>query len=212
MGVGSVLFALAALATMIAGIFTTPVPYVGGSLSFLAPVLATMGAALGGVAVSRAKAGLDENEALAVAGLVLNLVAFVPAMLVALTCGLCNAMCTRSEMDVRSAPVLGTPWDRDAGLSSPSIGPSVDPQPPPAPTSPEPSLPPLRRGDNTVLPPPPLPPGPAGSRPKRAPADAMSSHAAEPVGQVDSLSAPPERSPRRHLRAPRSDRAPSRQP
>ncbi|GAB4205451.1 MAG: hypothetical protein OHK0013_21330 [Sandaracinaceae bacterium] len=215
MGLGSIILAVFAFLCMIAGALFVMVPFLGTMLSFLSPVLAITGVVLGGVALSRAKQGMGESEGLATAGLVLNIVAFVPAMFVALTCGLCNTLCTGAYLQP-SDPSAGVPWDRDGGVGSNPIedlfaepdsgeppAPVPDPQgtqgspdpqgaqgspdpqgaqgspdPQGAQGSPDPQgaqgasvtprgtpseTPMQRRGDQTPLPPPPLPPGPAGA-------------------------------------------------
>jgi hypothetical protein len=179
MGLGSLILAIFSFLLMIAGVFFVWVPFLGTMLSFLSPVLAITGVVLGGVAMSRAKQGMGESEGLATAGLVLNIVAFVPAMLVALTCGLCNTLCTGAYLQPTD-PNARVPWDRDAGGASNPIEDLFDEEPDagapepavtPPPTS-EP-VPMQREGDQTPLPPPPLPPGPAGtagSRPASDPA------------------------------------------
>jgi hypothetical protein len=195
MGLGSIILAVFAFLCMIAGALFVMVPFLGTMLSFLSPVLAITGVVLGGVALSRAKQGMGESEGLATAGLVLNIVAFVPAMFVALTCGLCNTLCTGAYLQP-SDPNARVPWDRDGGVGSNPIeelfaepdagepaprpqpqgtGPQSTPEPQSAQGSqdtPGPEGTPMQRqGDQTPLPPPPLPPGPAGTlrRGARAP-------------------------------------------
>lgn len=94
MSIASVLVGVLALLTMIAGVFFTPVPYVGAVLSFGSPILALVGIVLSGVAMSRAKQE-GESSGLAVAGLVLNILGFVFGAAVAVTCGLCNMACSQ---------------------------------------------------------------------------------------------------------------------
>jgi hypothetical protein len=195
MGLGSIILAIFAFLCMIAGALFVMVPFLGTMLSFLSPVLAITGVVLGGVALSRAKQGMGESEGLATAGLVLNIVAFIPAMFVALTCGLCNTLCTGAYLQP-SDPNARVPWDRDGGAGSnpieelfeePDAGEPVpqgtadpqgtvapqgtaDPQGTAAPqgTADPQGTPMQREGDQTPLPPPPLPPGPAGAL-RRAP-------------------------------------------
>jgi hypothetical protein len=159
---------------MFAGAAMTWVPFVGTMLSFLAPVLAIAGIVLGGVAMSRAKQ-MGDNDGLAIAGLVVNVVAFVPAMVVALTCGLCNTICTGAMLaphDPHSTPF----WMQDAGggptpfdLLFPDAGPipgqgvappPAFPPPPPPGTAPGPSAPmdPLAPADPSATPSPAPPP------------------------------------------------------
>ncbi len=83
------------LVLMVAGFLTTGVPYLGASLSFAAPVAALAGLITGGISLSRAKEA-QESTTLPVVSLIMNGVFFLLALLVALTCGLCNALITAS--------------------------------------------------------------------------------------------------------------------
>jgi len=174
MGLGSILLGIFSFLLMIAGVIFVFVPFLGTMLSFLSPILAIAGVILGGVAMSRAKQGLGESEGLATAGLILNILAFVPAMLVALTCGLCNTMCTGAFLTPPDPNAPRVPWDRDGGPGSNPLEDLFDPPDAarPAPQVPAPAgtggAPPERQGDGTPLPPPPLPPGPSGVAPAEA--------------------------------------------
>ncbi|AKF09633.1 DUF4190 domain-containing protein [Sandaracinus amylolyticus] len=184
MGLGSILLGVFALIFMFGGFVLTFVPFLGTMLSFLAPVLAVAGIVLGGVALSRAREN-RQNEGLAIAGLVVNIVAFVPAMLVAVTCGLCNTVCT--GIALTPSDPNATPWyQRDAGPSpfdvlfvdagvphatpnAPNTPPPIAPPPiaPPSPIEPLPSAPPGAPAQPPgTLPPPPLPPGPVAPAPE----------------------------------------------
>ncbi len=88
---------------MIGGFFLTAVPIAGSILSFGAPLLSLTGIVLGGMAMSRAKQQGGSNG-VALAGLILNIVAFLLSLAVALTCGLCNACLTSAEMNRRNNP------------------------------------------------------------------------------------------------------------
>ncbi|MDQ3034050.1 MAG: hypothetical protein M3Y87_16665, partial [Myxococcota bacterium] len=143
MGLGSILLGVFALVCMFGGFVLTFVPFLGTMLSFLAPVLSVAGIVLGGIAMSRAKE-MGENDGTAIAGLVVNIVAFIPAMLVAVTCGLCNTVCTGMMLTPHD-PNQTSWWLRDGGGASPfdqlfrdagtgpmpHVGP-VGPTPPPA--------------------------------------------------------------------------------
>ncbi|UJR86915.1 hypothetical protein [Sandaracinus amylolyticus] len=169
MGLGSIVLGVFALIFMFGGFVLTFVPFLGTMLSFLAPVLAVTGIVLGGVALSRARE-TQQSEGLAIGGLVVNIVAFVPAMLVAVTCGLCNTVCTGIALtpsDPNAPPWYlrdsgPSPFDVffvDAGVphaapNAPNAPPPIAP-PPPSPATPATPEPPA------ALPPPPLPPGPA---------------------------------------------------
>lgn len=199
MGLGSILLGVFALVFMFAGFVFTPIPFLGTMLSFLAPVLAIAGIVLGGVALSRARES-GESEGLAIGGLVVNIVAFVPAMLVAVTCGLCNTVCTGLALTPPSDPNASPWYRRDAGPSPfdglfpdagvphaapnapppafppPAIAPA--PQAAPAPTQPVPTQPvpapqPLPEPQGSAgqpSPPPPSPPAPGALPPPPLPA------------------------------------------
>ncbi len=96
MAIASVLVGVLALVLTIAGVFLTPVRYVGAIVSFGAPLAALVGIVMSGVAMSRAKQ-MGESSGLAITGLVLNIVGFVLGALVALTCGMCNAACSKAQ-------------------------------------------------------------------------------------------------------------------
>ena len=83
---------------MIGGFFLTAVPIAGSILSFGAPLLSLTGIVLAGMSMSQAKQ-TGESNGMAVAGLVMNIVAFLLSLAVALTCGLCNACLTSAEMN-----------------------------------------------------------------------------------------------------------------
>lgn len=95
MAIGSIIIGVIAFLFMVAGFFLSPVPYVGAVLSFGSPVLGIVGIVMAGVSMSRAKQ-TGETSGAATAGLVVNIVAFILGLAVALTCGLCNACMTSS--------------------------------------------------------------------------------------------------------------------
>lgn len=186
MGLGSILLAVFAFLCMLGGVLFSWMPFLGAMLSFLAPVLALAGIIIGGVSYSRSQQGLGEREGLATAGLISNVIAFVPSVFVALTCGLCNTVCTgawltpAADSGVHRDPILEL--FADAGVSATPVVPPAAPTDPlvpadpsvphseptqPDPTQPEPTQPeptpstPAVPGAPT-LPPPPLPPGPSG--------------------------------------------------
>lgn len=172
MGLGALLLGVFALICMFAGAVMFMVPFVGTMLSFLAPVIAIAGVVIGGVAVSRAKQ-MGESDGLAIAGLAINVVAFVPAMVVAMTCGLCNTICTGVMLtpdDPNSPPF----WLHDGGggpspfdLLFPDAGPVPGSAPPPRPAFPPPP-PPSGPG---APPSPALVPSPSDTPQPRAPSD-----------------------------------------
>lgn len=97
MAIGSIIIGVIAFLFMVAGFFLSPVPYVGAVMSFGSPVLGIVGIVMAGVSMSRAKQ-TGETSGAATAGLVVNIIAFILGLAVALTCGLCNA-CMTSNMN-----------------------------------------------------------------------------------------------------------------
>ena len=175
MGIGAIVLGVFALVCALAGALLFWVPFLGTMISFLAPVLALAGTILGGVALSRAKSGAGESEGLAIGGLVTSLVALVPSMIVALTCGACNICATGMYLDPDFGTIDGGPHHPDAGVpNNGSITPSPYPMPPPFPTAtplptPTGAPPPTATGvpptttmptTSPGMPPPPLPAGP----------------------------------------------------
>jgi hypothetical protein len=164
MGLLSIL--LAALAAVCAGVgvLTAFIPTLGLIFAFGAPALAVAGIMLGGSAMSQAKRAGQTSETGRL-GAILSAVAFVPSLLVALTCGVCNAFFSSGNLkvhkdfrvgtapydDVAGAQALPPPPRGGAGASEPGAeppnAPPADGKAPPPPT--------------TTLPPPPLPPGPS---------------------------------------------------
>ena len=143
MGVGSIIVGIAAFLFMFGGFLTSVIPFLGTLLSFGAPLLAIAGIILGGLALSRAKRDGEPTGA-PTAGLILNIIALIPALVIALTCGLCNACITAGAMNPQTqqdqwwldggagnpfAPQPGFPLGPDAGTTG--VGPAMPGQPPP---------------------------------------------------------------------------------
>ena len=163
---------LSALAVVCAGIgvLTTPIPTLGLIFAFGAPVVALAGILLGGSAMSRAKREGQTSETGKI-GAILSAIAFVPSVLVALTCGVCNAFFTTGDFKVhKDVRFGGMPFSLDGGviglpppLRAPDGGVPAEPANPqnpqgePQPNQPGGEPPP---DSPTSLPPPPLPAGP----------------------------------------------------
>ncbi|MFK7985410.1 MAG: hypothetical protein AB8I08_05220 [Sandaracinaceae bacterium] len=159
MGIASIVLGILAVMFAAGGFLISFVPSVGAIpgalLTLTAPLLALIGIVLGGVGLSRAKSEGTETG-LPTAGLIVSVIAFFPAFLVAITCGLCDMMCASAMLDApsrsSSGDTNGTPyWMQDAGFgaTSPGLG-----QPPPPPVYPtDPNAPPPQ-----LLPPNPNPP------------------------------------------------------
>jgi hypothetical protein len=179
MALVSILLAVVAFVCTLLGFVTTPIPVIGLLFSFGAAAVALGGAMLGGKAISTAKRANLPTDAARIA-VVLNVIAFVPALLVALTCGVCNALFsagnvqTQRGIDFNFNPRSLPGFASDAGpnaLPPPSrardAGAAPGSQPPPEPGS-QPAQQPGAPGSRPAtqpnapgaLPPPPLPPGP----------------------------------------------------
>jgi hypothetical protein len=208
-GLGSVLLGVFAFVCMFGGMLLTVVPFVGTMLSFLGPVLSLAGIVLGGVAMSRAKQ-YGENDGLAVAGLVVNIVAFLPAMLVAIACGGCNICCTGmllTPSDPNATPFWmqdsgPSPFDdlfRDAGSPWTRVPSPPPPAFPPPPIDPGATQPPGAPADPGAAPDPAAPPAIA------PPATADPGAGALPPPP---LPPGPSHPPRRTRRAPREPASP----
>lgn len=163
MPVASVLLSFVAFASMGLGLLLTPVPVWGAVFSFGAPTLALIGIVLGGLAMSAAnKAGRPSGFALA--GVIMNVLAFMPAVLVALTCGVCNAVVSTQGstqgFQMVLPPQMQPPGFADAGSAPPPFADDT-PQaetPDAGPAAPSTS-PPVEPSNG--LPPPPIAPGPS---------------------------------------------------
>lgn len=119
MGVGSVIVGIVSLLFVFGGILGSVIPFVGTFLAFGAPLLAVAGIVLGGLALSRAKRDGEPTGA-ATAGLILNVVALIPALLVAVTCGLCNACVSAGMMNPNRSQQT---WWLDGGAAPSPFGP-----------------------------------------------------------------------------------------
>jgi len=170
MAIGSIVLGIAAFLFMVAGIIFTVVPFAGSLFSFGAPLLALAGIVTGGIALSRARAEGQPTGA-GLAGLIVSIIAFLCSLVVAVTCGMCNLLCSGGMMNARPGHYL-------FGDAGPSIGP-LQPPTPLAPPGTDPMFGKLDAGSGPgvgpppAFPPPPLPPGPPGSaQPAPAPSPA----------------------------------------
>jgi len=116
LGIAAIVCACVALLFTGLGFMLTAVPFVGTFLSFGAPVIAIAGIVMGGIGLSQ---GSKEGQTsfINVVGIALSFLAFIPAVLVAVTCGLCNALCSAATL----APT------RDGGYPPPATAPFDDP-------------------------------------------------------------------------------------
>jgi hypothetical protein len=166
MALVSILLAVTAFVCTVIGFLTTPIPVLGTLFSFGAAGVALGGALLGGKAVTAAKKGLLPTDAARIA-VVLNIVALVPALLVAFTCGVCNAIVSTGNVDLQRNLNFQLGPNRWGEAGSAAL-PPPDRAPPtsggPAPGQPQ-SLPvppsePAPSQSPSQMPPPPLPAGP----------------------------------------------------
>jgi hypothetical protein len=166
MALVSILLSVVALLCTAVGFFTTPIPVLGTLFSFGAAALALLGVVLAGRAVTAARRQGRSNDTARI-GVVLNALALVPALLVALTCGVCNALFSTGNVQVQRDFQfnMGQGWNPDAGpnaLPPPAQAAPEEPAPearPPAPPAPGQTPPAAPTPSN--LPPPPLPAGPS---------------------------------------------------
>jgi hypothetical protein len=186
MGLLSILLSALAVVCAGVGVLTTPIPKLGLVFAFGAPVLALAGIMLGGSAMSKAKKTGQTSETGRI-GAILSALAFIPSVIVALTCGVCNAFFSTGDMQVQKNFHFGVqPFGNDAGtftLPAPQR-PHADPNEPDAPAAPgsqppgshlkpqdrpRPDAPTQPGGPSSAepqapgaaaMPPPPLPPGP----------------------------------------------------
>jgi len=159
MSAWSILLGIVALISTGLGVLTTPVPVLGALFSFGAPALALAGVITGGIALSRGRQAGRATDG-ATAGLIVSAVAFIPALLTALTCGVCNAMCSAGDLQNQRNfhYSVGQGAGADAGvklLPPPPLQPPA-PSDPTAPAEPAAPAAPRRPG----APPPAFPPPP----------------------------------------------------
>lgn len=181
MAIASLLLSLLAGLLCLLGFLTALIPVVGSVLSFAAPITALVGVSLGGVAWSRAR-DAGRGADLPVAAVVMNVLALIPALLVAFTCGVCNAMVSSGPVHIekRFGVQFGTLPDGGLDFAPPGFPPrdllpedfpppdsaASDPAAPNGPVDPDHS--PSQPGPAAPpeLPPPSLPAGPRTPLPK----------------------------------------------
>jgi hypothetical protein len=186
MGLLSILLSALAVVCAGVGVLTTPIPKLGLVFAFGAPVLALAGIMLGGSAMSKAKKTGQTSETGRI-GAILSALAFVPSVIVALTCGVCNAFFSTGNMQVQKDFHIGvSPFGGDGGTlfmpppqrvrpGDPNADPNTDPN------APDPNAP---DGQNAK-------PGtqPPGSHLKPAP------HPGQPAANPDPPAAPEPQAP-----------------
>ncbi len=129
MPIASLICGALSLLMAIGGIFTAAMPVVGSLFAFGSPLLALTGIILGGIGHSRSQ----DMKGVAVAGLVISIVGFVFGLLVAMTCGMCNACVTAG-----AAGTAGAAQGISSALGDPNNWPRPDPNgntPPPFPST-----------------------------------------------------------------------------
>jgi hypothetical protein len=147
MAAGSLALAVVSFVCIVLGVVLAPMPGVGALFAFGAPALALAGIVIGGKAMSRDKQR-GASPGFAQAGVFASTIAFVPALLTAMTCGVCNALCAGGEFSAqRHFDVqFGNAQPPSAGAAGAG---SAEPPPPPAqsqkpdaPGTPPPAFPP----------------------------------------------------------------------
>jgi len=167
MGIGSIIVGIASFLFMFGGFLLSWVPYLGVVMSFGAPLLALAGIVVGGIGLSRAKRD-GEPTGTATAGIIINSVSLIPAVLIALTCGMCNACMTAGVMN----PQNDDRWWLDGGAPTFPVDPGQQPGalpfavdagagvfPPAVPGAPPPVWPPPPLGPGSPAQPGPAQPG-----------------------------------------------------
>lgn len=189
MGIGSITLGILSFLCMLGGIFLVWVPFLGAMLGFLSPVLALFGIILGGVALSRAREGGSENEGLAIGGLVTSIIAFVPAVLVAVTCSLCSACWTGAVVMPHDSGPPRAVFPDAGSFAVPYPPPNSHPAPPPvyAPPAYPPPTAPLAP---PVAPPVAPPAAPPAEPPTEPPTEPATTGEPAPITSVPGSSGP----------------------
>jgi hypothetical protein len=146
MAAGSLALAAVSFVCIVLGVLFAPLPGVGAVFAFGAPALALAGIILGGKAMSRDKQ-LGQPSGLAQAGVIASTIAMVPALLTAMTCGVCNAFCASGDFQVQrhfDVQVGGSqPGSSGSGAAgSGGAPPPAAPEKPSEPGTPPPPFPP----------------------------------------------------------------------
>ena len=153
----ALLLAIACFVSTGLGFVLAIVPVVGAVFAFGAPALALLGVILGGLDLSRLRREGKPREA-AMVGTVLSALGFFPAMLTALTCGVCNALVSAGPIELQRG--VHFQLGQSAAIDGGPAAPEPTPNDAPAPRDPAPSPPSGGRAAPGALPPPPLPAGP----------------------------------------------------
>lgn len=169
MGAGSLVMAALSLVCVGLSVVTTLwAPTAAAAFSFGAPALALAGVVSGGMAMSRAKREKRSGD-VGLAGAILSGLCLVPALITALTCGVCNALFSNGKVEThksfdfriqRGQPGAADPDPQPGAPEPPPFpGEPAEPANPPAgaPRAPDQAAPPAQQ---PVLPPPPLPASP----------------------------------------------------
>jgi hypothetical protein len=174
------------MAFMALGFFFSWVPVLGFVFAFGAPVVALAAVVFGGVALSQARKEEQESAA-GLAGVILGVVTFVPALVVAMTCGACNACMTAG---VLAPGGQGVKWQINPGqVTQPAAkkpakkaGMTGAPDKTAAPEAPaEPAKPPEPGSPPPAFPPPPFAPGGGEGKTGAAPGAAKPAAPAQPA-------------------------------
>ena len=160
MVIGAVLVSLLSVVCMGLGVILITVPIWGAVFAFGAPALALTGVVLGGLAMSDANKR-KQPTGFALASVIMNVLAFLPASFVALTCGVCNALVSSGGLQPTHVQWVNPQnpglFVADAGAPPP---PFTEPAPMPKDAGAADAGKPSAAPAPTDLPPPPLPAGP----------------------------------------------------
>jgi hypothetical protein len=142
MGLASILLGVVAIVAMVAAVFLMPVPNAGAAFACGALLFSLLGIVMGGVGISRS--GSDgSTSATAVIGLVLSILAFLMSVLVAMTCGACNTLCSSALLDAPPSPFDdgGMRAPHDPTSHGPDAGSALRDPNQPDPNAPDPNAP-----------------------------------------------------------------------
>jgi hypothetical protein len=151
MAAGSLVLALVSFVCIVFGVLLSAVPGLGAVFAFGAPALAIAGIVLGGKAMSRPKQQ-GAVSGVGQAGVIASTIALVPALITAMTCGVCSAFCADGGFQTqrRFNVQFGTPQQQQHPGSGAAGSGAAQPQRPDTPA--DPGAPP------PAFPPPPIAP------------------------------------------------------
>lgn len=167
MAIAAILLGVFAFIAMFAGVILTIIPYAGAIFSALALIASVVGIVLAGLGKSRATQD-GESTTPAMVGLVLNIVGVIFALLVFMTCGLCNA-CLSAGGAGNGMRAVSLDGGGVYFTNQPGNAPPGSPfAPPSAPAEPSPPAAPEALPADPAAPPPAFPPPAPAAEPAPA--------------------------------------------